>query len=70
MTVPVRLTEMLGLAQGEVKSLRDLISLHQRKGTRPQGWIEQHQRILQHRVQVVSLVEAEIGRREKERRAA
>lgn len=71
MTEAVRLSEMLGIAEGEVTSLEALIYLHQQKRTRPQTWIEQHLRILQHRRQVVPLINAEMDRRTaKERNAA
>lgn len=63
MSEPIRLTEMLAMAKGEVASLADLIALHRAKHTRPENWIEQHQRILQHRRQVVLLIESEIERR-------
>lgn len=68
---PIRLTEMLDIAEGEVRSMVGLITLHQQKRSRPDSWIEQHRRILQHRRQVVSLIRAEIDRRaDKERNAA
>lgn len=62
----VALTEMLGIAEGEVASLQTLIELHRAKRSRPSTWFEQHERILQHRKQVVLLVEREIA----DRRAA
>lgn len=71
MSDAIRLTEMLVLAEGEVRSMVELITLHQEKRSRPANWIEQHQRILQHRRQVVSLIKAEIDRRaDKERNVA
>ena len=70
MTDPIRLTEMLGIAEGEVTSMVDLITLHQLKRSRAANWIEQHRRILQHRRQVVSLIKAEIDRRAAARKDA
>lgn len=67
---PIRLTEMLGIAEGEVTSMQDLIALHRMKRTRPENWLEQHEKILQHRRQVVSLIKAEIERREARKDAA
>ena len=66
MTQPIRLREMLLIAKGEVNSLADLIALHRKKNTRPQSWLDQHERILQHRRQVVSLVQAQVERRAEE----
>jgi hypothetical protein len=65
MTLP--LSEMHTIAQGEVSSLVDFITLHQQKRTRPASWVEQNQRILQHRRQVVLLIEMEMTRRRESR---
>lgn len=60
---PIRLTEMAILARGEVTSKADLIALHRQKKTRPDNWFVGAERILQHRKQVVSIIDQEIERR-------
>lgn len=72
MSEPIRLTEMLQMAQGEVAAIADLIALHRKKNTRPASWFEQHERIHQYRRQVAMVLEQEHARRaaQKERNAA
>jgi len=58
----LNLREMHDIAKGEVSSMEDLIRKGQRsKPPRPDNWIAQHQRILQHRRQVVKLIEKDIA---------
>ncbi|MBV2144216.1 hypothetical protein KUG47_12000 [Falsochrobactrum sp. TDYN1] len=65
------LREMHDIAKGEVWSMEDLIRKGQRsKPPRPDSWIAQHRRILQHRKQSVKLIENEIDRRKAEGEAA
>lgn len=67
----LNLREMHDIAKGEVSSMEDLIRKGQRsKPPRPDNWIAQHQRILQHRKQVLKLIESEIARRKAEGEAA
>lgn len=54
-----------------MNSLKDFITLHQRKKTRGEAWFIQQAEVLQHRRQVVTLIDAEISRRkERESEAA
>ena len=65
------LREMHDIAKGEVWSMEDLI--RKGRGTkppRPENWVAQHERIRQHRLQVVKLIEGEIDRRKAEGEAA
>lgn len=65
------LREMHDIARGEVFSMEDLIRKGQRsKPPRPDNWIAQHQRILQHRKQVVKVIEQQIDARKAEGEAA
>ena len=65
------LRTMRTIAEGEVQSLRDFISLHRRKKTRGEAWFIQQEQILQHRRQVVTLIDTAIAsRRERESEAA
>lgn len=65
------LREMHDIAKGEVWSMEDLIRKGQRsKPPRPENWVAQHERILQHRKQAVKLIETEIDRRKAEGEAA
>lgn len=65
------LREMHDIARGEVSSMEDLIRKGQRsKPPRPDNWIAQHQRILQHRKQVVKLLDQQIDARKAEGEAA
>ncbi|WP_455296433.1 hypothetical protein [Brucella pituitosa] len=65
------LREMHDMAKGEVWSMEDLIRKGQRsKPPRPDNWIAQHQRILQHRRQVVKLLDQQIDARKAEGEAA
>ena len=65
------LREMHDIAKGEVWSMEDLIRKGQRsKPPRPDNWIAQHQRILQHRKQVVKLLDQQIDARKAEGEAA
>ena len=65
------LREMHDIAKGEVSSMEDLIRKGQRsKPPRPDNWIAQHQRILQHRKQVVKLLDQKIDARKAEGEAA
>ncbi|ERL99775.1 hypothetical protein Q644_09075 [Brucella intermedia 229E] len=66
------LRQMLDIAIGEVRSMDDLLRKGGRmsKPPRPDMWIAQHERIRQHRLQVVKLIEAEIDRRKAEGEAA
>ncbi|MDR6432004.1 hypothetical protein [Brucella pseudogrignonensis] len=65
------LREMHDIALGEVFSMEDLIRKGQRsKPPRPDNWIAQHQRILQHRKQVVKLLDQQIIARKAEGEAA
>jgi len=67
----LNLRMMRTIAEGEVQSLRDFISLHRRKKTRGEAWFIQQEQILQHRRQVVTLIDTEIAsRRERESEAA
>lgn len=67
----LNLREMHDIAKGEVSSMEDLIRKGQRsKPPRPDNWIAQHQRILQHRKQVVKLLDQQIGARKAEVEAA
>jgi hypothetical protein len=72
MSDPIRLTEMLQMAHGEVAALADLIALHRKKNTRPASWFEQNERTLQYRRQVIMVLENETKRRaaDNERNAA
>ncbi len=63
--------QMLDIAKGEVWSMEDLIRKGQRsKPPRPENWIAQHQLILQHRKQVVKLIDQQIDARKAEGEAA
>ncbi|HCH72378.1 MAG TPA: hypothetical protein DFK19_10840 [Ochrobactrum sp.] len=65
------LRQMLDIAIGEVRSMDDLLRKgRMSKPPRPDMWIAQHERIRQHRLQVVKLIEAEIDRRKAEGEAA
>lgn len=65
------LREMHDIARGEVSSMEDLIRKGQRsKPPRPDNWVAQHQRILQHRKQVVKVIEQQIDARKAEGEAA
>lgn len=65
------LREMMDMATGEVWSKTDQIEKGRReKPPRPAHWLTQQERILQHRKQVVKLVENEIERRKAEGEAA
>ncbi|MBC8718797.1 hypothetical protein [Ochrobactrum sp. Marseille-Q0166] len=65
------LREMHDIARGEVSSMEGLIRKGQRsKPPRPENWIAQHQRILQHRKQVVKVLEQQIDARKAEGEAA
>lgn len=65
------LREMHDIAKGEVWSMEDLIRKGQRsKPQRPENWIAQHLRILQHRKQVVKLIDQQIDARKAEGEAA
>lgn len=65
------LREMHDIARGEVFSMEDLIRKGQRsKLPRPDNWIAQHQRFLQHRKQVVKVIEQQIDARKAEGEAA
>lgn len=65
------LREMHDIAKGEVWSMEDLIRKGQRsKPPKPEGWMAQHQRILQHRKQVVKVLEQQIDARKSEGEAA
>lgn len=65
------LREMHDIARGEVSSMEDLIRKGQRsKPPRPDNWIAQHQRIVQHRKQVVKLLDQQIDARKAEGEAA
>lgn len=67
----LNLREMHDIAKGEVSSMEDLIRKGQRsKPPRPDNWIAQHQRILQHRKQVVKLLDQQIDARKAEGEAA
>ena len=67
----LNLREMHDIAKGEVSSMEDLIRKGQRsKPPRPDNWIAQHQRILQHRKQVVKLLDRQIEARKAEGEAA
>jgi|GEM_PF-1684250 len=65
------LREMHDIAKGEVWSMEDLIRKGQRsKPPRPENWIAQNSRILQHRKQVVKVLEQQIDARKSEGEAA
>ncbi len=65
------LREMQDIAKGEVWSMEDLIRKGQHsKPPRPENWIAQHMRILQHRKQVVKLIDQQIDARKAEGEAA
>lgn len=65
------LREMHDIALGEVFSMEDLIRKGQHsKPPRPDSWIAQHRRILQHRKQVVKLLDQQIIARKAEGEAA
>ncbi|UCA47042.1 hypothetical protein [Pseudochrobactrum sp. XF203] len=71
MTETLNLRTMRTIAEGEIQSLRDFILLHRRKKTRGEAWFIQQEQILQHRRQVVTLIDTEItSRRERESEAA
>ncbi|RBO91868.1 hypothetical protein DFR47_1089 [Pseudochrobactrum asaccharolyticum] len=71
MAVTLNLRTMRTIAEGQVNSLKDFISLHRIKKTRGEAWFIQQEEILQHRRQVVRLIDAEISRRqERESEAA
>lgn len=65
------LREMYDIASGEVWSKTDQIEKGRReKPPRPAHWFAQQERILQHRMQVVKLIEKEISARKAEGEAA
>lgn len=71
MSATLNLRTMRTIAEGQVNSLKDFISLHRIKKTRGEAWFIQQEEILQHRRQVVRLIDAEISRRqERESEAA
>lgn len=61
----LNLRTMRIIAEGQVNSLKDFITLHQRKKTRGEAWFIQQAEVLQHRRQVVTLIDAEISRRKE-----
>lgn len=66
MSATLNLRTMRTIAEGQVNSLKDFISLHRIKKTRGEAWFIQQEEILQHRRQVVRLIDAEISRRQKQ----
>ncbi|MFV0800583.1 hypothetical protein EGJ57_04570 [Brucella anthropi] len=65
------LRQMHDIAIGEVRSMEDLLRKGQRsKPPRPENWVAQHLHILQHRKQVVKLIEQQIEARKAEGEAA
>ena len=71
MSATLNLRTMRTIAEGQVNSLKDFITLHRIKKTRGEAWFIQQEEILQHRRQVVTLIDAELSRRqERESEAA
>ncbi|MFK4826030.1 hypothetical protein ACI0FM_14760 [Paenochrobactrum sp. BZR 588] len=65
MTEPVNLRTMKVIAEGEVNSLSDFMRHHRAKRTRGEAWFIQQEQILQHRRQVVKMINDEISRRQE-----
>lgn len=61
----LNLRTMKDIAEGEVNSLMNFIRHHRAKRARGEAWFIQQEQILQHRRQVVKMINDEISRRQE-----